>query len=117
MPSPLFACLFVPCKYINLSMICSSCLPVQIESFRSGSSLFVSFASPFKSVHPKTLSRWISIVLTEGGVDTSQWKSHSVRSAGASHLRSSGLSAKQICNRADWSLCSGTYKRFYERYI
>ena len=89
----------------------------KVENVRTESTLFVSYAPPHKSVTAKTLSRWMSCILANGGVDTSQWGQHAVRAAGAAHLRKSGLSAREICARADWSLCSSTYKTFYERYI
>ena len=89
-----------------------------MESLRADMDvLFVSFASPHKKVSTKTFSRWMSMILAGGGVDTNKWKCHSVRAAGAAHLRLRGFSLKQICLKADWSLSSGTYRQFYERYF
>ena len=90
---------------------------LQVESIRADPDLFVSFVPPHRRVHSKTLSRWMRDILAAGGVDTNTWAPHSVRAAGAASLRSSGQSLYSICKRADWSLCSRTYKTFYERYI
>ena len=90
----------------------------QVEGLRADpDALFVSFVNPHKKVSTKTMARWMTLVLAGGGVDTSVWKSHSVRSAGAASLRLRGLSLQEICSRADWSLSSRTYQQFYQRYF
>ena len=91
---------------------------VQVATLRTNSSsLFISYVRPHKPVSSKTLARWVTWVLDEGGVDTNQWAQHSVRGASATHHRvTRGLTVNQLSKLADWSLTSGTYKRFYERY-
>ena len=90
----------------------------QVECLRADTDrLFVSFVPPHKKVATKTLARWMSLLLAGGGVDTSKWRCHSVRAAGAANLRLRGFSLKEICAKANWSLGSGTYKLFYERYF
>ena len=72
---------------------------------------------PYKVVKPKTLARWMTEVIKEGGVDTSQWQQHAARAASAAYHREvRGLSSRQICNLADWSSVSSTYQKFYKRY-
>ena len=92
---------------------------LQVENLRpsSSSTIFVSYVRPHKSVSSKTLSRWMTAILTLGGVDTSVFQQHSARAAAAALHRSRGLTVRQLCVLADWSLCSNTFRKFYERYI
>ena len=80
------------------------------------SSYFVSFKKPYNVVTAKTLSRWICTLLSASGVDTSEFQSHATRSA-AGVLLSKSMSSVQLCKLADWSLTSGTYEKFYQRYL
>ena len=81
-------------------------------------SFFVSYVAPHKSVTSKTLSRWIRSTLSSAGVDTQLWDPHSVRSAASAHQSAvRQLDLGQICRLADWSLSSGVYKKFYNRYV
>ena len=90
----------------------------QVESLRaSSSSFFVSYVPPYKPVGSRTLARWMTTILASAGVDVTVFGQHSSRAASANLLRQRGLTLKQICALADWSLCSGTYKMFYERYL
>ena len=72
---------------------------------------------PHDSVGAKTLARWTTDVLKNGGVDITMWQQHSIRAAGAAHHRKSGLTAEDICELANWSHTSGTYKKYYERFV
>ena len=83
----------------------------------SSSSLFVSYASPHKPVGSRTLARWMTTILGAAGVDVTIFQQHSSRSASANLLKKRGLTHRQICNLADWSLCSNTFKKFYDRYL
>ena len=81
-------------------------------------SFFVGLTRPHKSVTSKTLSCWVREVLGAAGIDVSEWDPHSTRSASAAHLRdASNLDAISLCMRADWSLTSGTFQKFYEKYV
>ena len=76
----------------------------------------MSFCQPYSVVSSKTLARWTTTLLSSAGVDTSIWKAHSTRSAAAlSHSKQ--LSVMQLHKLADWSTSSGTFKKFYEKYL
>ena len=79
-------------------------------------SFFVSFKKPHNVVTSKTLSRWICSLLTDAGVDTTLFQPHSTRSA-AGVLLSKALSSIELCKLADWSSRSGTYEKFYQRFL
>ena len=83
----------------------------------SSSPLFLSFVSPHAPVSSKTLARWMTTILATGGVDTSAFKQHSSRSAAAAHMKGRGLTHRDICKLADWSECTSTFKKFYDRYL
>ena len=55
-------------------------------------------------------------ILSDSGVDTAVYKAHATRSAAGAHL-SKTLNVQQICQLADWSTTSGTYEKFYLRYL
>ena len=80
------------------------------------STFFVSQRKPHNNVSPKTLSRWTADLLTEAGIDTSEFQPHATRSA-AGVLLSKSLSSIELCKLADWSTVSGTYETFYKRYL
>ena len=80
--------------------------------------LFVSFAPPHKTIGSRTLARYLDIVLASGGVNTNRFKPHAIRSAAAAYHRGvRGLSVKELCETADWSKVSGTYRHFYDRFV
>ena len=91
----------------------------QVSGIRGDSdSFFVSYVAPHKSVTSKTLSRWIKSILSSAGVDTQLWDPHAVRSAASAHQSAvRNLDLGQICRLADWSLSSGVYQKFYNRYV
>ena len=81
-------------------------------------SFFVALVKPHRSVTSQTLARWMKTILTSTGVDNSIWKPHAVRSTAAAHLKvDKNLDLVQICRLADWSNVSGTFKKFYQRYV
>ena len=82
----------------------------------ASSQLFLSHVRPHAPVSCKTLARWMTTILALGGVDTQSFTAHS-KSAGATHLRARGLTHRQICKLADWSLCTATFKKFYDSYL
>ena len=56
--------------------------------------------------------------LTASGVDSKVWKPHAVRSAAAAHLKvDKNLDLAVIFRLADWSNVSGTFEKFYQRYV
>ena len=92
---------------------------IQVSELRADqSSFFVRHVTPHRLVTSVTLARWLTEVLSSGGADTTLWQQHAGRAASAAHHRHSrGPSVAQICRQADWSQCSGNYRRFYDQYI
>ena len=80
--------------------------------------LFVSFKKPHASVTSRTLSRWIQSLMADAGMDVERWLPHSTRAASSHHLtKSRGFDVLSICRLADWSKTSGTYEKFYKKYV
>ena len=81
-------------------------------------SFFGALVKSHKSVSSQTLARWMKTILSSAGVDSSIWKPHAVRSAAAAHLKvDKNLDLTAICKLAEWSHASGTYLKFYQRYV
>ena len=76
--------------------------------------LFVSHSKPHKKVVSATISRWMVELLGLAGVDTSQFKAHSIRGAAASCSHRMGVSMKNILEAAGWA-SDTTFSRFYHR--
>ena len=64
--------------------------------------LFISFKKPHKGVSPKTISRWLMLMLQKANIDTSKFTAHSYRSAGSSKARKQGVSARDILKQGNW---------------
>lgn len=79
--------------------------------------LFISTKKPFRSVTSQTLSRWVKQILTESGVDTTIFSSHSTRHASTSAAKRSGINIEHIRETAGWSKNSETFAKFYDRNI
>ena len=60
------------------------------------------------------VARWIRSILKDAGVDTSIFKTHSVREAATSAAANAFVPLQEILNMADWSN-SSTFQRFYYR--
>ena len=67
------------------------------------SRLFISYVRPHKPVTTDTLARRIKSVLRSSGIDTSEFKAHSVRSASSSHAYARGVPIADILRAADWT--------------
>lgn len=76
--------------------------------------LFISFQKPYNAVTSETISRWLKSVLASAGIDTNQYKGHSVRSAATSAAFGAGTSIQTIMNAAGWS-SECTFNRFYNK--
>ena len=77
--------------------------------------LFISHTKPYQSVQPCTLAKWLLAAMDRAGIDTSSYRAHSVRSAGASAMLRQGMSLQQVLQRANWSPTSRTFAVFYDR--
>ena len=78
--------------------------------------LFISYIKPHKAIKTSSISRWLKDVLRLSGTDTSQFSSHSTRSASSTFAANCGVSISDIMKVADWSR-AGTFKKFYQRPI
>ena len=87
----------------------------QTAKLRKSQKLFVSFKT-FRAVTTSTIARWLKFVLSEAGIDISQFKAHSFRSASTSAASNAGVSLSDILKTANWSSAS-TFQRFYHKDI
>ncbi|XP_038059669.1 uncharacterized protein LOC119730724 isoform X1 [Patiria miniata] len=78
--------------------------------------LFLSHSKPFHPVVPSTISRWLKDLMSQSGIDTSQFQAHSTRSASTSAAARAGVSTSEILKTADWSSAS-TFANFYHRHL
>ena len=76
--------------------------------------LFLSIVQPHKPVLSGTVARWVRSLLQAAGIDTSQFKPHSVQGASASAAARGGVALSDILALACWSSDS-TFRRFYYR--
>ena len=65
----------------------------------------------------KTLAHWMLNIMTAAGIDTSTYKSHSSRAAGAAEMNARGMSVFQIVEKGHWSHRASTFQKFYARHI
>ena len=80
----------------------------------NSSQVFVSYGKPYKVVSSATLARWLKVVLSLAGIDTSIFKGHSFRGASTSNAVSLGVPLDVILKAADWKN-AGTFAKFYQR--
>ena len=70
---------------------------------------------PYQGVQPATLAKWLLQCMDRAGICTKSYRTNSIRSAGASSLRSKGLSLAQVLKRGNWSQSTRTFSIFYDR--
>ena len=76
---------------------------------------FISLSKPYKPISTaKTFATWTLMLMTEAGIDTGVFKTHSTRSAVPANLRAKCLSLDQIMRRTDWT-SQYTFNTFYSR--
>lgn len=80
------------------------------------SKLLLSYAKPHKEVSKETIARWIRIILTQSGIDTKMFGSHSVRSAVTSKANANSVPLDIILKKAGWSR-QKTFAKFYKKDI
>ena len=76
--------------------------------------LFLSIVEPHKPVSSGTVARWVQGLLQAAGIDTSQFKPHSVQGASASAAARCGVALSDILALACW-LSDSTFRHFYYR--
>ena len=78
--------------------------------------MFISYNRTFKRVSRDTISRWVKLVLTHSGIDTSRFKPHSTRAANTSAASNASVSLDDILHTAGWS-SESTFAKFYNKHI
>lgn len=79
---------------------------------KAETALFVSYKKPHGKVSKDTLARWLRTVMTDAGINTDQFKPHSVRSAAVSKASLKMVPVSDILAQAGWRRES-TFRRFY----
>lgn len=91
------------------------CYIEKTESLREKSEkLLISLDSKAKSVSTQTVSRWLKCLLEKAGIDTTIYKSHSVRHSSTSTALAAGVNIDTIFTRAGWTERSSVFARFYK---
>lgn len=80
-------------------------------------SLIITIRKPYHAATTATISRWIKQTLTNSGIDTSKFTSHSTRHASTSKASEAGINIEVIRKAAGWTTNSSTFARFYKRPI
>ena len=98
-----------------------TCLDVNLKRSNSWrekgqTQLLLSHLKLHKEIQKSTLAGWVKIVLRKAGVDTSQFKAHSCRSAATSKAKAMGISFEGVLNRGQWSRES-TWQKHYHKPI
>lgn len=82
---------------------------------KNSENLILTFKKPHQHASSQTISRWIKSTLSEAGVDTSIFSTHSTRHASSSAACRAGVSVEVIRRTAGWSKNSDTFAKFYNR--
>ena len=85
------------------------------EILRNGENkLFSSFIKPNKAVSRVTISRWTNQVLTNSGIDTKRFTSHSTRAASATKAHQKEIPPDTILNTVGWESAK-TFQKCYHK--
>ena len=104
------------CVYSAVKEYIHRTRPLRQQSKQKLTRLFLSFGKPHHAVVSSTIARWLKTVMAAAGIDISQFKAHSTRSASTSTAARLGVSTAQILLTADWSSAS-TFCKFYRREV
>ena len=105
--------LIVTLWYVWCSTI--SCYLDRSRAWRAGAGkpqLILSYIRPHTEVVPCTIAGWLVQLMKQSGIDTSEFRAHSLRGASTSK----GLSCQAILAMANWKKES-TFRRHYQREI
>ena len=87
----------------------------ETETIRNGENkLFISFIKPNKAVSRYTISRWTKQVLTNSGIDTKMFTSHSTRAASATKAHQKEIPLDAILNTIGWESAK-TFQKYYHK--
>ena len=85
-----------------------------MASSKPKTSLFLSWIGQHLPVTSSSIARWLKTCLSESGIDTGIFRTHSVRGASRSTAAASGVKTVDILQAADWS-SERTFEKFYHR--
>ena len=74
----------------------------------------MSWIKSHNSVTFSSIARWLKLVLTMSGIDTTIFKAHSVRGASVSAAKNLGVTTREVLDMADWSTESVFQKYYYK---
>lgn len=100
------------CPALTLKEYIRRTVPIRGKSKQ----LFISFQKPHNPVSKSSLSRWISTVMEEAGIDITQFKSHSTRAAASSAAKANDIPIDEIINTAGWSNAA-VFHKFYDKVV
>lgn len=107
------------CRFTNDLNLCPvECISTYINrtaSLRRDKQLFISFHKPHRTVCSQTISRWISVMLKDCGINQ-QFSAHSTRSASTSKAATANVDINSILRTAGWSNCQ-TFATYYKKPI
>ena len=101
-----------------LNRTCEARVSYIMKHGNAPAGLFIAISAPHQPVLPCTLAKWLLAVMQNSGIDVTVYKAHSTRSAGAAHMKTHGMSLKQVLDRGFWSKREGTskvFKKFYQK--
>lgn len=76
--------------------------------------LFISYQKPHTAVSRETISRWLSTVMSDAGLDLDIFTPHSLRAASASKASKAKVPINTILATAGWTRES-TFRRYYNK--
>ena len=80
-----------------------TCYSRKTKKVRTDSALFLSYQKPHKGVTKDTISRWSREMMSEAGINTDLYTTHSSRSAASSMAHQRGLPMRELCEACGWS--------------
>jgi hypothetical protein len=86
----------------------------ELRKESENSSLILGLRSPHPPIGASTIGRWIKLLLSEAGVDTTTYSAHSTRGASASKAVSAGLSIDSILKTGSWA-SESVFSKHYNR--
>ena len=109
-------------KCLDRPNLCiASCLEAYVKAtslYRKGDDrLILSIKSPYKPISSQTISKWIKSILTNAGIDTTVFSSHSTRHVASSAAFNKSVDLETIKKTAGWSSKSKVFLSHYNRQI
>ena len=78
--------------------------------------LLISFRKPYTPVTTDTIARWLRTVMLNSGLDITEYKAHSVRTAAVSNAFAANIPVEDIISQAGW-VNEKTFQKWYQKPI